>query len=262
MNSNPKNQNFSIVAVTVSDIFTKEMSFNANCIERLGGLYIWVKLESNPNRKSDYKIKEESGNFLIFDYPKNYSNSLTDPKIYWAVKKFEDYFKKHSWFFWIDDDEILSRKDWRIIILFTKFLPKISLYAFPRIWVLVKPTPMRVRSARSARRIFDWQFRLFYSEGLEVPNEIIVHEPINRTIRRRLFLGIRIIHFGYKKGAIEIKKSIAHYEEATPGSGISKERYYFPKTSVDYKFIKLNNIVEIKGLTRKTIKQFFAGESV
>lgn len=262
MNINSKNQNFSIVAVTVSDIFTKEMSFNATCIERLGGLYIWVKLESNENRKSDSKVKEESGNFLIFNYPKNYANSLTDPKIYWAVNKFEDYFNKHSWFFWTDDDEILSKRDWKTIILLTKFLPKNSLYAFPRVWVLFKPTPKRVRSARSTRRIFDWQFRLFYSEGLEVPNKIIVHEPIKRTVRLRLFLGIRIIHFGYKKSAIEINRSIFQYEESTPGSGISKKRYYFPETLVNYKFFKLNNIVEVKGLTRKTIKQFLSGKYV
>lgn len=253
-------QNFPIVVLTVSDIFSKEMLYNAGCIESIGGLYVWVRLEPDGQRKSELNTKKETTNFVIFDYPKNYRNSLTDPKIYWAVKKFGHSFQGPSWFFWVDDDEILSRKDWKFVTFLTRLLPKNALYAFPRIWVLFKPLPMRVRSARSSKSLYDWQFRLFHSVGLVAPNQIAIHVPIKREVSRRLSLGVRIIHFGYKKGADALNETLEGYENASPGAKTSKARYYFPTTSVNYKLLKLKNLVKLKGPTRRTVYHFSSWE--
>ena len=258
MTPRSRNKKFAIVVLTVSDIFTKEMLHNACSIESIGGLFIWVRLEPSDDRKSEVKIEKVAEKIVTFHYSKDYKNSLTDPKIYWAVKKFEDSYKKTSWFFWVDDDEILSKKDWKFIAFLTKLLTKNALYAFPRVWVLLKPFPMRVRSARSTKRLFDWQFRLFHSSGLVVPNQIVIHNPIKRKVSRRLSLGVRIIHFGFKKDADALNKTLSEYESSSPGAATTKSRYYFPETSVNYRFLKLRNFAKLKGPTQRTVQNFLA----
>jgi len=75
-----KRSTIPVVVLIVSDIFTKEMLFNLRCVERLGGILIWVKLRPNKYRNSEIEMKPESTSLVTFWYPKSYQESLKVPK--------------------------------------------------------------------------------------------------------------------------------------------------------------------------------------
>lgn len=254
--ANQKNDLFSnLTIICISGKWTGEMEYNLNKSSRLQIRFVWVSL-----RNQFFDDPKYRHNHLFKKYVRHieskyeYGEQFNKPLLLEIAKSFQD-IGNSGWFIYLDNDEILGYKDWLTLNNLVKYLNKTKVYAIPRLWVIKRKSIFRrIRSARTSRSIFDWQYRLFNIQGIEPL--AFLHQPLIFNKSTRLRLGIRIIHFGHQDSLEARREKLYLYEKVSGRSMRSKYRYYLPEDKVSISFLKFNNFGKLNIFNKCTIRDY------